>query len=188
VALFLLFLAGILYSFGNLKTFDNSNPTESLKNLNEIYITTTGLIMILIYSTLSGLSGVYSEYLFKKNFNDLIFLQNIYLYIYGCLLNFIGFLIQSYHNDEHEFLSLSSFFNGFSFYTWVIVLTQVLNGIAMSVVMKYSSNITRLFVISSALFVTTFLSFVIFSTQLNVYYYISFFTILVSFYLYYYSK
>ncbi|CAM4758531.1 unnamed protein product [Rotaria magnacalcarata] len=67
-------------------------------------------------------------------------------------------------------------FDGFSFYTWLIVLTQALNGLFMSVVIKHSSNIIRLFVISFSLIVTSFLSWFIFHITFNMYFYVSFLT------------
>lgn len=151
-----------------------------------------------IYCIFSGLSGVYNEYLLKKNYSECIHLQNAYLYSYGCLFNLIGYFFEiniidrSTTSIAEDSLTESSaisflfgnFFNGFSIFTWAIVCTQVLNGFLMSLVMKHSSNITRLFVISCSLVVTTVLSVIVFSLKLNIYFYFCFTLIMFSMYLY----
>lgn len=195
-SLILLFFSGLFYSFANLKSlkdyYINHDALESAllprdesievnyRLRDQIYITEIGFIMILIYTIISGLSGVYNEYLLKKNITDSIFLQNFYLYTFGCFFNAFGFFVEiNYRNDK-----ILDFFKGFNFFTFLIILTQVLNGFLLSIVMKYSSNITRLFIISSSLFVTTVLSILIFSLKLNVFFYLSFFVILLALYLY----
>jgi probable UDP-sugar transporter A4 len=216
-SLIVLFLSGVLYSLGNLNTMhtleiknhkeyqaimmDRNYRLEKKEVLiqsleffenfkiskDQIYITEFGFLLILVYCVLSGLSGVYNEYLFKLNFNDSIFIQNIYLYFYGCLLNLSAYLIHFTFLIENK-TSLSSpfgeFFTGFNVYVWIIILTQVFNGLLMSIVMKHSNNITRLFVISSSLVVTTILSVLFFSLKLNVYFYFCFVGIMIALYLY----
>ncbi|CAF0944399.1 unnamed protein product [Brachionus calyciflorus] len=184
----LLFISGILYSLANLKKSQSSE--KNLGNIlmsksvetksTEIYITEIGLVMVLIYAFISGLSGVYNEYLLKMNNSDSIFEQNFYLYGYGCLYNFIGFYWEKKFSKDENF----EFFNGFNHYTLLIIFTQVFNGFLMSLVMKYSSNITRLFVISSSLIVTAVLSVLIFSLKLNVYFYFCFSSIMFALFLY----
>lgn len=140
-----------------------------------------------IYCILSGLSGVYNEYLLKRGYSECIYLQNTYLYFYGSIFNLIAYFFEtSYLStiDSSIFNSFDQFFKGFSIYTWALVATQVLNGILMSIVMKHSSNITRLFVISCSLIVTTILSILVFSLKLNGYFYFCFSLIMVSLFLY----
>lgn len=146
-----------------------------------------------VYCILSGFSGVYNEYLLKRNYSECIHLQNAYLYSYGCLFNLIAYFFEaSYvgrssgtlHNNNISSNVFAGFFSGFSVYTWTIVATQVLNGFLMSIVMKHSSNITRLFVISCSLVVTTVLSVLVFSLKLNLYFYFCFSLIVFSLYLY----
>ncbi|CAF0781130.1 unnamed protein product [Brachionus calyciflorus] len=184
----LLFISGILYSLANLKTSQSieKNVGKLLLSKNfetkstEIYITEIGLVMVCIYAFISGLSGVYNEYLLKINNSDSIFEQNFYLYSYGCMYNFIGFFLEKKISKDENF----DFFTGFNLYTLLIIFTQVFNGFLMSLVMKYSSNITRLFVISSSLIVTTVLSVIIFSLKLNIYFYFCFSCIMFALFLY----
>lgn len=55
----------------------------------------------------------------------------------------------------------------------------------MSAIFKYGNNITRLFIISCAMLVTTVLSMVIFNLHLNVYFCFSFVLVFVALVLYY---
>ena len=143
--------------------------------------------MMCIYCILSGLSGVYNEYLLKRGYSECIYLQNTYLYFYGSIFNLIAYFFETSYSstiDGSIFNSFDQFFKGFSIYTWALVAAQVLNGILMSIVMKHSSNITRLFVISCSLIVTTVLSILVFSLKLNGYFYFCFSLIMVSLFLY----
>jgi hypothetical protein len=155
---------------------------------DQIYITEVGFILILVYCIISGFSGVYNEYLLKLNFTDSIYVQNIYLYSYGCALNYMAYVVHFKTSVGETSITsttfFANFFTGFSVYTWIIIVTQVFNGFLMSVVMKHASNITRLFVISCSLIVTTLLSVVLFSLKLNIYYYYSFSAMVVALYLY----
>jgi probable UDP-sugar transporter A4 len=148
-----------------------------------MYISPLGILMVAIYCTLSGFAGVYNEWILKKHYTESLHLQNVFLYSYGTILNFIPAMTTAMlQSQTAPFFNL---FRGFSFYTWLIVLTQALNGLFMSVVIKHSSNIIRLFVISFSLIVTALLSFFIFHIHFNIYFFISFGTITSALSLYY---
>lgn len=133
--------------------------------------------MMVLYVSISGLAGVYTEFILKANLKDSIFMQSIYLYAYGSAYNLCGFLVEALatSTDSQSQASGSLFLDdgsgGFNRFTWLIIATQIYNGLCMSVIMKYSNNITRLFVISCSLLVTTVLSVALFSVQLNFYFY-----------------
>ncbi|XP_046584414.1 probable UDP-sugar transporter protein SLC35A4 [Haliotis rubra] len=63
-------------------------------------------------------------------------------------------------------------------------IEDAFNGLIMSAIMKHGSNITRLFIISSAMLLTTLLSVAIFHLALNVYYIVSFVLVVVALYMY----
>jgi probable UDP-sugar transporter A4 len=151
---------------------------------DQIYITEVGFLMMCIYCVFSGLSGVCNEYLLKRNYSDSIYLQNSFLYAYGCVFNFVAYFLESSLIKRGNEGNFGGFFSGFSVFTWAIIGTQVLNGFMMSVVMKHSNNITRLFVISCSLVVTTVLSVLVFSLKLNAYFYFCFSIIMFALYLY----
>lgn len=155
----------------------------SQTTMTTMFIRPWGLPMIFIYCILSGFAGVYNEWVLKKYYTESLHLQNIYLYTYGSLLNFIPavgiplLLTRSFHHLNP--------FEGFSIYTWLLIATQALNGLFMSAVIKHASNIVRLFVISFSLIVTTVLSVVIFHLTLNFYFFISFTAMMGALWLYY---
>ena len=184
-ALALLFFGGLIYSFGTLKnsSFVSKTIIDSNIVMKEMYIRPLGIPMIAIYCILSGLAGVYNEWILKRNYNESIHLQNIFLYTYGTFFNLIP-TINSIRTTSESIYHLN-LFQGFSVYTWLIVFTQVLNGLFMSVVIKYSSNIIRLFVISFSLIVTAVLSWFVFHINFNIHFFISFFTMIGAISLYY---
>ncbi|CAF5043330.1 unnamed protein product, partial [Rotaria sp. Silwood1] len=89
-----------------------------------------GIPMIVIYCTLSGLAGVYIEWILKRYYSESLHLQNIFLYTYGTFLNLISAI--SMMITTSKTINNLNLFHDFTFYTWLIVITQVLNGLIMS--------------------------------------------------------
>lgn len=176
LSLTLLAIAGASNSYGGLQA-KGANLSAGV-----IHITVQGLFMICTYCTVSGLAGVYTEYILKKQYQTSIHLQNILLYIFGIILNGGVWLLQAAQaEDPGKALNL---FTGYTFYTWVLIATQAVSGLIMSAIMKHSSNIARLFLISCAMLVTTGLSMIIFKLTLNLYFSISFVLVFIALILY----
>ena len=185
LSLILLFFAGIFYCFGNL----GGDLMENVDGVrNRVYITKLGIFLITVYTTISGLAGVYTEYILKINYSASIYIQNMYLYTWGCIFNLFSFFLQKFYfpylNEAATDETVTSLFYGYNIFTWLIIITQVFNGFSMSIVMKHSNNLTRLFIISMSLIVTVTLSVILFSLKLNFYFYISFASTLIALYLY----
>ncbi|XP_053253426.1 probable UDP-sugar transporter protein SLC35A4 [Podarcis raffonei] len=169
LALFLLIAAGAFYTYGGLQ-----DPQHMPASDMQLHITPIGLVLIFLYCLISGLSAVYTEVVLKTQ--DLpLNLQNAFLYFFGVLLNIIIHLSSS---------SGAGFLEGFSFWVLLIIVSQALNGLIMSVVMKHSSNITRLFVISSSIMVNALLSVLLFGLHLTTFFFLS--VLLISFAVYFY--
>ncbi|XP_009507214.2 probable UDP-sugar transporter protein SLC35A4 [Phalacrocorax carbo] len=168
LALFLLVAAGVSYSCGGLQ--DPGSPSKM-----QLHITLVGLLLISVYCLISGLSAVYTEAILKTQALPLS-LQNLFLYFFGVLLNLIGYFWSS---------AEGSFLEGFSSWVLVIVVSQALNGLIMSVVMKHSSNITRLFVISCSVLVNALLSITLFNLQLTLLFFIAISCVSLAVHLYY---
>ncbi|XP_013416659.1 probable UDP-sugar transporter protein SLC35A4 [Lingula anatina] len=175
VALGFLALAGISNSYGGLQA------KQGITSAGVIHITVKGLLMITTYCFVSGLAGVYTEYILKKQYQTSIHLQNILLYIFGILLNGGMWLSQAAASGSPGAFNL---FHGYSLYTWVIVITQAFSGLIMSAIMKHSSNIARLFMISSAMMVATALSMLVFDLKLNIFFCAAFVLVFVALILY----
>ena len=182
ISLLLLFLAGVFYLIGNLKSsvvplIRHQNTTIVSSYAMETYITDTGVLMMIIYCLISGLTGVYTEFILKANLSDSLFLQNIYLYTYGSIFNLLTYIFEQ---PDHK----QGFFVGFNIFTWIIIVTQIYNGLIMSILMKYSNNIVKLFVVALALFVNIFFSIILFSLELNIYFCLVFAATLAALYIY----
>lgn len=151
LALFLLTTAGVFYSYGGIQDVEKTSAATHL------YITLPGLLIMLLYCLISGTSAVYTEMTLKTQKLPLN-LQNIFLYSFGIIINLIAHLLGSHSGG---------FLDGFSIWVLVIIISQAFNGLIMSVVMKHSSNITRLFIISCSMLVNGLLSLLLFQLQLT---------------------
>lgn len=168
LALLLLLAAGVAYSCGGLRGHGDPGGMR-------LHVTPVGLLLLSVYCLISGLSAVYTEAILKSQALPLS-LQNIFLYFFGVLLNLLGSV---WSGMEGGFLE------GFSPWVLLVVLSQALNGLIMSVVMKHSSNITRLFVISCSILVNALLSVVLFNLQLTLLFFMAVACIGLAVYLYY---
>ncbi|XP_060067223.1 probable UDP-sugar transporter protein SLC35A4 isoform X2 [Ylistrum balloti] len=173
---------GILTFAGFCNSYGGLQEKGEMKTAGEIHVTILGLVMMVIYCTLSGLAGVATEYILKKNVVMSLHYQNILLYMFGIVINFCSWFLQEMDHPKTE----SQFhpFRGYSVFTWMIVVTQATNGLIMSVIMKHASNITRLFVVSCAMLVATGLSVSVFNTRINSFFVLSLILVLVALCLY----
>ncbi|NXP23203.1 S35A4 protein, partial [Scytalopus superciliaris] len=157
LALLLLLGAGLSYSCGGLRGPGRATATMRL------HVTPVGLLLLAVYCLISGLSAVYTEAILKAQALPLS-LQNAFLYFFGVLLNLAGSLWSG---------ARGGFLRGFSPWVLLVVLGQALNGLIMSVVMKHSSNITRLFIISCSILVNALLSVALFNLQLTLLFFVA---------------
>ncbi|CAF1114044.1 unnamed protein product [Adineta steineri] len=170
------------------RTIKNSsgNPKQIAASgavMNRMYVHPLGFFMITSYCIISGFSGVYNEWILKKYYTESIHIQNIFLYTYGVIFNLIPAITVAMYSSGSSYSF--NLFHGFTFYTWIIIITQALSGIFMGVIIKHSSNIIRLFVISFSLIVTAVLSVFIFNIHLNIYFFITFVTMMCALSIYY---
>lgn len=175
ISVFLLTVAGVFDSYGGFKS-------KGTMSASIIHVTFTGIVFMSTYCTISGMSGVYTEYILKRHYKTSLFLQNILLYMFGIIINGGLWIIQEFKSSKSGIYN--GFFRGFTVYTWIIVITQVGNGLIMSAVMKHANNITRLFIVSSSMIVTTVLSVLVFNTQLNFYFFLSLSIVIIALFLY----
>ncbi|XP_046328935.2 probable UDP-sugar transporter protein SLC35A4 isoform X2 [Haliotis rufescens] len=176
ISLGVLSISGILDSYGGMQ---NKASVWS----GEIHLTVTGLLMMCAYCWISGLAGVYTEYILKKQYETSLHVQNTLLYTFGIVLNGGVWAVQEAVSGKEGERRLN-LFEGFTFKTWAIVVSLAFNGLIMSAIMKHGSNITRLFIISCAMLVTTLLSVAIFQLALNMYYILAFILVVVALYMY----
>lgn len=63
-----------------------------------------------------------------------------------------------------------------------------MNGLIISIIMKYLSNIVRLFMIGSSMVLTTILSCVIFGYKMDIYFGLAFLMVIGALYFYYFEE
>ncbi|XP_072529685.1 probable UDP-sugar transporter protein SLC35A4 [Salminus brasiliensis] len=166
--------AGVCHSYSSL---DLDNPGKEDELSSRVHITTWGLLMVLVYCFISGLAAVYTERVLKIQRLPLS-LQNLFLYIFGVVINVASHLYSSSSREQ-------AFLEGYSAVVWLIIAGQAANGLLMSVVMKHGTGITRLFVISSAMLVNSVFSWGLLGLQLTPFFLLPVLMIGVAVYLYY---
>lgn len=177
-ALLLLMAAGACYTAGGLRDPGNTlpgPPAAAAASPMPLHITPLGLLLLMLYCLISGLSSVYTELLLKRQRLPLA-LQNLFLYTFGVLLN-LGL-----HAGGGPGPGL---LEGFSGWAALVVLSQALNGLLMSAVMKHGSSITRLFVVSCSLVVNGVLSVALLRLQLTAAFFLATLLIGLAMHLYY---
>uniref|UniRef100_UPI00398EBF09 probable UDP-sugar transporter protein SLC35A4 n=1 Tax=Pristiophorus japonicus TaxID=55135 RepID=UPI00398EBF09 len=141
-----------------------------------LYITPLGAAAVAAYCCISGLAAVSTERALKSGPLPLG-LQNLFLYAFGVAANAAALALGS--------PGPAGFFEGYSPWVGVIIATQALNGLLMSLVMKYDSNITRLFVISCSMLVNAALSVLLFHLRLTPLFFVAVGLICLAIHLYY---
>lgn len=102
---------------------------------------------------LSAMGGIYSEKLLKGTVSSSIHWQNIQLYGWGIIFNFLGACI-----SDPDVLASVNLLKGFNFWAFAVVLNNALNGLAISAILKYADNIARVYAHACAMIVTAVLS------------------------------
>ncbi|XP_022107439.1 probable UDP-sugar transporter protein SLC35A4 isoform X2 [Acanthaster planci] len=176
LAVGLLGMAGMCYGGAQVR------QSELIEHdVHKPYLTVTGILLMLVYCTISGAAGVYTEYILKRQSQTPLHLQNIQLYLYGVSLNMLAFYSSTWNSDH----AAKKFFDGYSLWTVIIIISQAVIGLIMSVVMKHGSNIIRLFVISCAMIANAVLSMVVLALQPTANFWLAFVMVLFALHLYY---
>ncbi|XP_046839146.1 probable UDP-sugar transporter protein SLC35A4 isoform X2 [Xenia sp. Carnegie-2017] len=167
-AIFLLTAAGTLNSLGNLVSEEKLHD-----HINDVHVTLTGLFIMLVSCVVSGLAGIWTEVMVKRQYDLSLHQQNVMLYFFGVLLNIVGFLIvdSPSFSTGNENLShkINNIFHHYNPWVKVIICSEICCGLIVSIVMKHASNITKLFITSSSILVTTLFAFLLFKFELNVF-------------------
>merc|ERR1740116_289175 len=56
----------------------------------------------------------------------------------------------------------AQFFAGYNFWTWIVILNNAFNGLAISAILKYADNIARVYAHAAAMLATMVLSVLLF--------------------------
>ena len=100
----------------------------------------------------------------KKRPQRNINVQNLYMYLFGILLNAVAL----FSRESSERVFSLGFFHGYDTLVCIMILNHAFSGIAVSMVMKYADNIVKVYATSVAMLLTTLVSIVLFHFQVTV--------------------
>ncbi|KJE90201.1 hypothetical protein CAOG_01543 [Capsaspora owczarzaki ATCC 30864] len=188
LAMPILLFSSILNSMAGLakhsSIVDESAQDTNILLKSALYVSPYGLMLMVMYCTISGFAGVYAEYVLKSRMHASLHMQNIPLYLCGVVMNATAYFWSSSSTNaviddtalrlSHSATSLvwmlgpfARLFDGYNGWTWVIILTQAGNGLILSVVMKHSTNIVKLFMIALSMLLSTATSILAFDMSLS---------------------
>jgi len=136
IAIGILFLGSILCSLQK----SDGNKSMGIQSYASIFL----IVITLSSSTCAAVS---TEWVYKRiPLNDVIYVHNCAMYVWGILLNGIAYMLQRKAGNP---------FQGFNIYTWLNVLNYMFMGLALSFIMKHFSNITKLFISGASMYIST---------------------------------
>ncbi|CAM0904073.1 unnamed protein product [Alopecurus aequalis] len=102
-------------------------------------VTAIAYIYTLIFVTVPSFASVYNEYALKSQFDTSIYLQNVFLYGYGAIFNFLGILGTVMFQGPESFDIL----RGHSRATILLICNNAAQGILSSFFFKYADTILK---------------------------------------------
>ncbi|KAL0392495.1 UNVERIFIED_CONTAM: CMP-sialic acid transporter 3 [Sesamum radiatum] len=123
-----LLLIGI--TINQLKSFPEGSSALGLP------VTTGAYVYTLIFVTVPSLASVFNEYALKSQYETSIYLQNLFLYGYGAIFNFLGILGSAIFKGPGSFDILE----GHSKATMLLICNNAAQGILSSFFFKYAGE------------------------------------------------
>ncbi|EGF79868.1 hypothetical protein BATDEDRAFT_35199 [Batrachochytrium dendrobatidis JAM81] len=120
-----------------------------------------GIIYIFLASTLSGLAGVWFEKVLKEHKTS-VWLRNMQLSLFTLPFGLITMAIV----DGKEILQ-AGVFQGFTFWTIIIVFLQALGGLLIAIVVKHADNIVKGFATCISIVFSSILSMYLFGSRVS---------------------
>ncbi|KAL0382840.1 UNVERIFIED_CONTAM: CMP-sialic acid transporter 5 [Sesamum calycinum] len=121
-----LLLIGI--TINQLKSFPEGTTALGLP------VTTVAYVYTLIFVTVPSMASVFNEYALKSQYDTSIYLQNLFLYGYGALFNFLGIIGSAIFKGPSSFNILE----GHSKATMLLICNNAAQGILSSFFFKYA--------------------------------------------------
>ncbi|KAG9136197.1 hypothetical protein Leryth_003799 [Lithospermum erythrorhizon] len=126
-----LLLIGI--SINQLRSLPEGTSTLGLP------VTTIAYIYTLVFVTVPSLASVFNEYALKSQYDTNIYLQNLFLYGYGAIFNFLGIIGIAVFKGPNSFDILE----GHSKATMLLMCNNAAQGILSSFFFKYADTILK---------------------------------------------
>ncbi|KAL8048721.1 hypothetical protein ABFX02_07G085400 [Erythranthe guttata] len=127
-------------------------------------VTTAAYIYTLIFVTVPSMASVFNEYALKSQYDTSIYLQNLFLYGYGALFNFLGIVVSAMFKGPSSFDILE----GHSKATMFLICNNAAQGILSSFFFKYADTILKKYSSTVATIFTGIASAVLFGHTLTV--------------------
>ncbi|KAL7106106.1 hypothetical protein ACP275_07G090600 [Erythranthe tilingii] len=127
-------------------------------------VTTAAYIYTLIFVTVPSMASVFNEYALKSQYDTSIYLQNLFLYGYGALFNFLGIVVSAMFKGPSSFDILE----GHSRATMFLICNNAAQGILSSFFFKYADTILKKYSSTVATIFTGIASAVLFGHTLTV--------------------
>ncbi|KAG8639884.1 CMP-sialic acid transporter 3 isoform X1 [Manihot esculenta] len=102
-------------------------------------VATGAYLYTLIFVTVPSLASVYNEYALKSQFETSIYLQNLFLYGYGAIFNFLAILVTAIFKGP----SSLDILKGHSKATMLLICNNAAQGILSSFFFKYADTILK---------------------------------------------
>lgn len=116
-----------------------------------------GYVLGLISACLSATAGVYTEFLLKKN-NDNLYWQNVQLYGFGVIFNALNLTYEDARSGYANGSWMTSGLAGYNWVVWLIVINFSFSGLFVSWLQKYADTIVKVYSTSSAMLLTALLA------------------------------
>ncbi|XP_074561173.1 CMP-sialic acid transporter 5-like isoform X1 [Curcuma longa] len=102
-------------------------------------VTMIAYVYTLVFVTVPSMASVYNEYALKSQFDTSIYLQNLFLYGYGAIFNFLGIIGTAIFKGPSSFNILE----GHSRATMFLICINAAQGILSSFFFKYADTILK---------------------------------------------
>ena len=133
----------------------NDSVDAAVKD-HRFFVTSRGLLLILVYCMLSSITAAYGEWLLRKRKKkgnsgyypeESLAMKYLKISIWGCGFSCIHCLIDvSRHRAIHP--QDAFLLSGFTFWTYILVINQCLLGVVLSAVIKELGAVIKLFILS----------------------------------------
>ncbi|CAD5195887.1 unnamed protein product [Musa acuminata subsp. malaccensis] len=141
-------------------------------------ITMIAYVYTLVFVTVPSMASVYNEYALKSQFETSIYLQNLFLYGYGAIFNFLGIVGTAIFKDNnYSLISYSqtltgpgsfNILEGHSKATMFLICNNAAQGILSSFFFKYADTILKKYSSTVATIFTGIASAALFGHTLTV--------------------
>lgn len=145
-------------------------PSEVGKNVT--YSEPLGIGLAVVYCSISALAGVFTEWLYKGQAHVSVHLQNIKMYTWGVVGNYAMYLVGKNKSGLDLLGSSISIFENYNLYTWCLVGDFACLGLLMSVIMRYFTNVHKLLMVGSSMYVSCLLTAVLLNVLPSMMYFI----------------